>query len=163
MPHTTSTGRPYTPARQSHQTDGPVHYGAPPGFIPRTEIRQTMNPQSQTCVNLSRLYGTIANWDNFTKKNPDVFIGIFLYNPFRLHYGPGVDSASNRNEYQVYRRPLRKCNNLTTILCCVMKSGNLNFLEPSGPLQACNATALPFLFLIQLRGKGQVHIPYDRI
>jgi hypothetical protein len=25
-----------------------------------------------------------------------------------------------------------------------MKSGNLNFLEPSGPLQACNRTALPF-------------------
>ena len=24
-----------------------------------------------------------------------------------------------------------------------MKSGNLNFLEPSGPLQACNGTALP--------------------
>jgi len=30
-----------------------------------------------------------------------------------------------------------------------MKSGNLNFLEPSGPLQACNGTALPFFkFLI---------------
>jgi len=27
-----------------------------------------------------------------------------------------------------------------------MKSGNLNFLEPSGPLQACNGTALPFTF-----------------
>ena len=26
-----------------------------------------------------------------------------------------------------------------------MKSGNLNFLEPSGPLQACNGTALPLL------------------
>ena len=25
-----------------------------------------------------------------------------------------------------------------------MKSGNLNFLEPSGPLQACNGTDLPF-------------------
>ena len=25
----------------------------------------------------------------------------------------------------------------------VIKSGNLNFLEPSGPLQACNGTALP--------------------
>ena len=25
-----------------------------------------------------------------------------------------------------------------------MKSGNLNFLGPSGPLQACNGTALPF-------------------
>ena len=27
-----------------------------------------------------------------------------------------------------------------------MKSGNLNFLEPSGPLRACNGTALPFTF-----------------
>jgi len=27
-----------------------------------------------------------------------------------------------------------------------MKSGNLNFLEPSGPLQAYNGTALPFVF-----------------
>jgi len=25
-----------------------------------------------------------------------------------------------------------------------MKSGNLNFLEPSGPLQACKGTVLPF-------------------
>ena len=25
-----------------------------------------------------------------------------------------------------------------------MKSGNLNFLEPSGPLQACNGTDFPF-------------------
>ena len=25
-----------------------------------------------------------------------------------------------------------------------MKSGNPNFLEPSGPLRACNGTALPF-------------------
>jgi len=25
-----------------------------------------------------------------------------------------------------------------------MQSGNLNFLEPSGPLQACNGNALPF-------------------
>ena len=27
-----------------------------------------------------------------------------------------------------------------------MKSGNLNFLEPSGPLQACNGTGLPLPF-----------------
>ena len=25
-----------------------------------------------------------------------------------------------------------------------MQSGNIKFLEPSGPLQACNGTALPF-------------------
>ena len=38
-----------------------------------------------------------------------------------------------------------------------MKSGNLNFLEPSGPLQACNGTALPFLFCwIKIRD-GKMH------
>jgi len=26
----------------------------------------------------------------------------------------------------------------------VLKSGSLNLLEPSGPVQACNGTALPF-------------------
>ena len=39
-----------------------------------------------------------------------------------------------------------RCLRLTTLpLSCtvVMKSGDLNFLEPSGPLQACNETALP--------------------
>jgi len=29
-----------------------------------------------------------------------------------------------------------------------MQSGNLNFLEPSGPLQACNGTALPFTYYL---------------
>ena len=33
---------------------------------------------------------------------PDGVIGIFQWQYFRSHYGPGVDSASNRNEYQVY-------------------------------------------------------------
>jgi hypothetical protein len=32
-----------------------------------------------------------------------------------------------------------------------MKSGNLNFLEPSGPLQACNGTALPFFVIVDRR------------
>ena len=36
-----------------------------------------------------------------------------------------------------------------------MKSGNLNFLEPSGPLQACNGTALPLPF--NLKVSGQTH------
>ena len=30
---------------------------------------------------------------------PDGVIGVF---PFRLHYGPGIDTASNRNENQEY-------------------------------------------------------------
>jgi len=32
-----------------------------------------------------------------------------------------------------------------------MKSGNLNFLETSGPLQACNGTGLLYLYLYLLR------------
>jgi len=37
-----------------------------------------------------------------------------------------------------------------------MKSGNLNFLEPSGPLQACNGAALPLpdLFLGSFQSGG---------
>jgi len=42
-----------------------------------------------------------------------------------------------------------RCARLTTLppSCGVMKSGNLNFLEASGPLQACNGTALPFMYI----------------
>jgi len=32
----------------------------------------------------------------------------------------------------------------------VVKSGNLNFLETSGPLQACNGTALPLYIYIYI-------------
>ena len=38
---------------------------------------------------------------------------------------------------------MRKADNQTTILCRCHESGNLNILEPSGPVQACNGTALP--------------------
>ena len=49
--------------------------------------------------------------------------GIFVYiKSFRSRYGPGVESASNRNEYREYflgvkTRSVRKADNLTTILC----------------------------------------------
>ena len=44
-----------------------------------------------------------------------------------------------------------RCVRLTTLppsCAVVMTSGSLNFLEPSGPLQACNGAALPFSFLL---------------
>ena len=34
----------------------------------------------------------------------------------------------------------------------VLKSGNLNVLEPSGPVQACNEIALPFAFACNMYG-----------
>ena len=36
-----------------------------------------------------------------------------------------------------------KADNLPPSCAVVTKSGNLNSLEPSGPVQACNGTALP--------------------
>jgi hypothetical protein len=45
-------------------------------------------------------------------------------------------------------RPVRKADNLTISLCRCHEIWNLNFLEPSGPLQACNGTDLPVLFPI---------------
>ena len=46
---------------------------------------------------------------------------------------------------------MRKADNLPPSCAVVTKSGNLNFLEPSGPVQACNGTdlPLPLPFIIQ--------------
>ena len=79
--------------------------------------------------------------------------GVIDIKSFRSHYGPGVDSASNRNEYQDYflegkgGRCIRPTN-LTPSCGVVMKSGNLNFLEPCGPLQVCNGTDLPLPYCL---------------
>ena len=42
---------------------------------------------------------------------------------------------------------MRKADNLPPS-CVVTKSGNLKFLEPSGPLRACNGTALPLPLVV---------------
>jgi len=57
---------------------------------------------------------------------------------FRSHYGPRVDLASNRNGYQEYFLGVKAADAI------VMKSGSLNFLEPSDPVQACNGTCFIF-------------------
>jgi len=44
-------------------------------------------------------------------------------------------------------RPVRKADNLPPSCAVVTKSGSLNFLEPSGPVQACNGNALPFTLI----------------
>ena len=81
---------------------------------------------------------------------------------FRSHHGPVGDSASYRNEYQVYFLGVKcgRCVRLTTFptsCAIVMKCGNLYFLEPSGPLQASNGTALTYL------RRARCHFPQGRI
>ena len=68
-------------------------------------------------------------------------------------YGPGAESASNRNEYQEHFLVGKggRCVRLTTLppsCAVVMKSGNPKLPEPCGPLQACNGTALPLSFTV---------------
>jgi len=55
------------------------------------------------------------------------------------HYGSGVEWASNRNEYQEYFLVGKGGLHVPIVL----KSGNLNLLEPSGPVQACTGISLP--------------------
>ena len=70
-----------------------------------------------------------------------------------------VDLVSNRNEYQVYFLVGKggRCVRLTILTpsCAVfMKSGNLNFLEPSGSLQASIRTALPLPYSFPLEAES---------
>jgi len=95
---------------------------------------------------------TVRRQVRFPMWSPECFIDI---KSFRSHYVPGVDSASNRNEYQEHFVGGKggRCVGLTTLqpsCAVVLNSGNLNFLEPSGPLQACNGTDLPFYFLLKI-------------
>ena len=79
-------------------------------------------------------------------RSPAGVSGFFIdIKSFRAHYGPGFDSASNRNEYQGHFLGVKaagaKADNLPPSCAVVTKSGDFNFLEPSGPLRACNGTA----------------------
>ena len=60
--------------------------------------------------------------------------------------------STYRHEYQEYFLGVKigRCVRLTALppsWAIVTQSGNLNFLEPSGPLQVCNGTTLPFIFI----------------
>ena len=98
----------------------------------------------------------MAQWLRFCATNrkvagsiPDGVIGIFhWHNPSDRTMALGstqplTEMSTRRISWEV--NAVRKADNLTTFLCAVvMISGNVNFLEPSWPLQACNGTDLPF-------------------
>ena len=76
-----------------------------------------------------------------------------LTKSFQPHYGPGVDSASHRNEYQEYflGGKAGRCLGWQTYdlhVPTVLKSVSLNLLEPSGPLQACNGIDFSLSFFL---------------
>jgi hypothetical protein len=65
----------------------------------------------------------------------------------RPHYGPGVDSASNRNEYQEYILGDKdgRCVRLTTLPPSCANYLYIRQPQPLGNLRACTGIALPFL------------------
>jgi hypothetical protein len=90
------------------------------------------------CATSRKVPGSIPGVEGFFSVASDSFMW------------PGVDSAS-KNEYQV--NPGGKGGRwvrLTTYHPHVKKSGGLNLLEPCGPVQACNGTALPLPFAYSL-------------
>jgi hypothetical protein len=101
-------------------------------------------------------YHSMAQWLRHCATNrkvagsiPDGVFGIFhWHNPSDRTMALGstqpLTEMSTRSISLGLRRPVRKTDNLTTILCrCHVIWEFFNFLEPSGPLQACNRTALP--------------------
>ena len=81
----------------------------------------------------------------FPMESLEFFIDIIL----RPHYGSGVDSASDRNEYEEYFLGVKAAGEYGWQPChhvpIVLKSWILNLLEPSGPVQG-------FLYLFYVFG-----------
>jgi hypothetical protein len=72
--------------------------------------------------------------------------------PFQPHYGPGVDSATNRNEYQNSSWEVKggRCVGLTTLRPSVSRLSrrceSLDLHNPMEPPRPVSGIALPFFF-----------------
>ena len=74
-----------------------------------------------------------------------VSLEFFIYLAFRPHYGPGVDSAFNRNEYQEYILWGKggRCVGLTTVPPSCADCLEILEPQPAGTLRDC-----PGLYLL---------------
>jgi hypothetical protein len=102
-------------------------------FIGMVKILKHWNSRGH-CATIRKVAGSI----------PDDVIGIFhWYKTFQSHYGPGVDSAYNRNEYQEYFLGGKggRCVRLTTLPPSCADCLEVWEPQPPGTLRACNGIA----------------------
>jgi hypothetical protein len=100
----------------------------------------------------------VAQWLRYCATNrkvtgsiPDGVTGIYhWHNPSDRTIALGstqpLTETSTRSISWGWRRPAVRLTTLPPSCAVVMYSGNLNFLEPSGPFQDCNGTVLPLPF-----------------
>ena len=98
-----------------------------------------------------RIWSAVAQWLRSLVRSQQVSGGFFIdIKSFRSHYGPGVDSPSNRNEYQEYFLGSKgaRCVMLTTYHT-VPLSRNLGALTSWNPLGLSRPVmGLLYLFLL---------------
>jgi hypothetical protein len=112
--------------------------------------------KSYEALNVFCAYGDALGWGTELQTGrPRVQFPI----RFRPHCGPGIESASNINEYQEYFQGCKggRCVGLTTLppLCAdFLQIWIPDLLETSEPLQACTGTVVLFLCLYTSVGTG---------